>query len=302
MNCPLHAAPNARMGFTLVELMVVLVIISILSSLSLAAISNARQRSKISKTRSTIRKINDFVIPQFDGHASRRVPPNVTPGANAVSKTVLARRTLQVFEMPDSWQDVALSGTSPVLTSGSIPSFAWNGTTKSYGSFRGSLLASATTTYVSSECLFMIICRSGWNAEALESFRTDEVGDIDKDNAPEFLDGWGRPIRFIRWAPGFTPYSLIQTTATHDPLDPLKVTNDYALIPLVYSSGPDGASAAAAQDGYGISEPPITGWSGLSTISGTSPLMFTTNPATSPVPGSRESSEADDNITNHSPL
>ncbi|MEM1305264.1 MAG: hypothetical protein AAGG46_10225, partial [Planctomycetota bacterium] len=36
-------------------------------------------------------------------------------------------------------------------------------------------------------------------------------GDTDGDGAPEFLDGWGNPIQFLRWAPGFqSPAQLSQ--------------------------------------------------------------------------------------------
>ena len=33
------------------------------------------------------------------------------------------------------------------------------------------------------------------------------IGDTDDDGAPEFLDGWGRPIEFIRWPTGFAERS-----------------------------------------------------------------------------------------------
>ena len=55
----------SRNGFTLVELMVVIVIISILSALTLSGLAGARQRAKIDKTKSTIRKLHEIVIPQY---------------------------------------------------------------------------------------------------------------------------------------------------------------------------------------------------------------------------------------------
>ena len=39
--------------------------------------------------------------------------------------------------------------------------------------------------------------------EAREQFNESEIGDVDEDGCPEFIDGWGRPIMFLRWAPGF---------------------------------------------------------------------------------------------------
>ena len=37
-----------------------------------------------------------------------------------------------------------------------------------------------------------------------------EIGATDGDNWNMFLDGWGHPICWLRWAPGFTQYSDIQ--------------------------------------------------------------------------------------------
>jgi prepilin-type N-terminal cleavage/methylation domain-containing protein len=53
------------------------------------------------------------------------------------------------------------------------------------------------------ECLYMIIMYATGDGEARSLFTEDDIGDIDGDGAPEFLDGWGHPIQFLRWAPGF---------------------------------------------------------------------------------------------------
>ena len=39
-------------------------------------------------------------------------------------------------------------------------------------------------------------------------FNESSIGDVDQDGFPEFLDAWGTPIRFLRWAPGFTDSEL----------------------------------------------------------------------------------------------
>jgi hypothetical protein len=90
----------------------------------------------------------------------------------------------------------------------------------------------------------MIVSRGLGEPDVMEQFRSDEIGDIDRDGAPEFIDGWGNPIIFLRWAPGFSDQSQIQesdSTTKHDPFDPLRVDQPgYALIPLIASGGPDG--------------------------------------------------------------
>ena len=101
--------PNqpARRAFTLVELMVVIMIIAILSSLTLAGLSGVRQRAREDKTKSTIRKIDAVIRPMYDSYRTRRVQvtPGLAPPAAALEKLVRLRR-LMVFEMPDSWSDV----------------------------------------------------------------------------------------------------------------------------------------------------------------------------------------------------
>ena len=69
------------------------------------------------------------------------------------------------------------------------------------------------------------------------------------DGAPEFLDGWGKPISFLRWPAGFVSELQPLDISTgnrnpdkdHDPFDPLRVHKEaYRLVPLIYSAGPDG--------------------------------------------------------------
>jgi hypothetical protein len=56
------------------------------------------------------------------------------------------------------------------------------------------------------EMLFLII--ANLNPEALENFHGSEIGDTNNNGAREFLDAWGRPIYFLRFAPGFTDSDL----------------------------------------------------------------------------------------------
>jgi hypothetical protein len=90
--------------------------------------------------------------------------------------------------------------------------------------------------------------------DVMEQFSQNDIGDVDNDGASEFLDGWKRPIRFLRWAPGFVPslgaVTPLQTddpsTAQPDPFDPRRVFATsgtyptYAIYPLIYSAGADG--------------------------------------------------------------
>jgi hypothetical protein len=103
-------------------------------------------------------------------------------------------------------------------------------------------------------------------------FGKQDIGDTDEDGAPEFIDGWGNPIAWLRWPAGFvarSPLMSADAQSDHDPIDVYRrddpaavrpLPNRYPtmvqpyvvrladpmpafrLIPLVYSSGPDGIS------------------------------------------------------------
>jgi hypothetical protein len=106
----------------------------------------------------------------------------------------------------------------------------------------------------------MIVTVACGDGEARTLFHENDIGDTDGDGAPEFLDGWGRPISFIRWAPGF--HSQIQgnaanlgppfdtpgqnpqweaaASADHDPFDVYRIDpSAFRLVPVVISSGGD---------------------------------------------------------------
>lgn len=94
-----------------------------------------------------------------------------------------------------------------------------------------------------SECLYMILTTGmGDETSGGGTFNEQDFADTDGDGMPEFIDGWGRPIGFLRWAPGFR--SDIQTgdpIKDHDPFDARRVDPiAFRLYPLIISSGPDG--------------------------------------------------------------
>jgi hypothetical protein len=73
---------------------------------------------------------------------------------------------------------------------------------RAFAARKAALSPAAFDEYGSAECLYMIVARSGIDGDAIEHFRAVEIGDFDQDGAPEFWDGWGQPIAFIRWATG----------------------------------------------------------------------------------------------------
>ena len=372
-----------RTAFTLVELLVVVVVIGVLASLSLAGLAGARQRGKIDKTKSTIRKLNEIIVPQYESYITRRLtftltgsgvpvsgtgqafdfytgttssgtsyygprPPSLSAAwptvTAATARRALAQSRLQklrtrlIHEMPDTWSDVAFTGTRNPTTNlathmATITLMARTQTATAYASYlnaiyedsnrdgslgsedvnnngvldtgedlngnsvldygedvnRNGLIDPLQGSFGSAECLYMICTRSGYEPTAMEQFRSDEVGDADKDMAPEFQDGWGNPIFFIRWAPGASsplgrgtyginsPIQIGDPVRYHDPFDPQRVdAYGFSLTPLIVSGGPDGSPGLAGSGNVSTSA-----WSALvqnvsgTNTSGTSLLSLT---------------------------
>ncbi|MFM7243684.1 MAG: type II secretion system protein [Planctomycetaceae bacterium] len=299
----------ARAAFTLVELLVTMVIVAILASLTLAGLGGVRQRAKADKTRNTIRKIDAVIRPMYDSYRNRRVTvtglsstdPNLR--SKQALQVLVAKRTLIAYEMPDSWADVpaSLSTVPPAA-----PNSSFSCRTAPVRAYVRTIQPPTVPSqaFGSAECLYMTIARSGFEPDALEFFRNDEIGDVDGDSFPEFVDGWGRPIAFLRWASGFTSPlqpGMPATDTNHDQLDPIGVDlTTPLLVPLIYSSGPDGATAMPTDDttGYGLRA--LTGgW--LATTRNLSQIGSTANQEQgqwvgAPINGDKSSL---DNITNH---
>jgi hypothetical protein len=115
-----------------------------------------------------------------------------------------------------------------------------------------------------SELLYLIVEGSDLNgSSAIELFGKSEVGDTDGDGLNEFIDAFGKPIRWIRWPAGFPgssryyPDMLDPTlvsgsparlTVASEPLDRLGCDPGWlttqqpgtGLTPLVISGGLDG--------------------------------------------------------------
>jgi hypothetical protein len=148
------------------------------------------------------------------------------------------------MEMPDAKSDlVKTDGTvnGPIAFSwGHIPEPALH---KLYASNPPS------SDHDGAQCRYKIVSQG--DPEAMEQFRQNEIGTT-PDGKPCFIDGWGNPIMFLRWAPGYgSPLQSGNVDKDHDPFDPRKVDGfAFHLIPLIYSSAGRKKSDGSPQ--YGI--------------------------------------------------
>jgi prepilin-type N-terminal cleavage/methylation domain-containing protein len=305
-------------GFTLVELLVVITIIAILGTLVLSGLNMARESAREVKTKTTIAKLHAIIMERYESYRTRRVPVDtlgMAPGPAALLRLAALRQIMRL-EMPERLADLAPSGalsaaipTVPVVYPAhpavSTPGEIWTmidvpavalayrrryeqaklKTEAKYpvGTYRDQS-QERLNRYFSAECLYMIVTM-GRGSEVRGRFGDSEVGDADGDSLLEFHDGWGNPILFLRWAPGFTESDLQASTFgpnpapppayvaypaggtytptsppgafaaaaldDHDPFDSRNLfPYAYRLVPLIYSAGPDGVYDINFQTDY----------------------------------------------------
>lgn len=256
-----------RDAFTLAELLVVIAIIGVVASMALFTLRGVREDARERRARAQVTKIHELIMHKWESYRTRpvrlarpvRLENRPTDPVKAARKRLQALRELMRKELPDRKTDVTSNFPSRLASKPAL----W----QAYGRRASD---SWTEANEEAECLYLILAamRDG-NTTGLDFFPEDEIGDVDDDGMPEILDPWGVPIRFLRWAPGFT--SDIQhgprpenagsgdgdndsgsVAFDPDPFDPLKVdsrweawgdddpTNDpFALYPLIVSGGRD---------------------------------------------------------------
>jgi len=281
-------------GFTLVELLVTIAIIAILAGISLVALHAAQESARDAATRATISKINFYVMQLYQSYGTRRIdiiPPPVGPDAAKIRLDCL--RDLMRMEMPDRWTDLdrtpQLDPKTPAnnrgvpfrFTYGAVtyyvrPPVTWRAYLRRYQHCQDAVNdkygggpadgegPERLARHESAECLYLVVMTNF--PEASQHFLDNEIADTDDDGLREFIDGWGNPIRFLRWAPGFTDTDFqprvdppdnaqarqIACNTDPDPLNPRRIATAYAplpgwrLVPLIYSAGPDGIYDIAA--------------------------------------------------------
>lgn len=264
-------------GFTLAELLVAVAIIGMLATMALGAFYVTREQARAVRTRATVAKIDRLLLERYENYLVRRAPITTAglPPRDAAERRLNAIRDLIRMEMPQCFRDIQQG---PLTFSSPFP--PPNGSQYSipqpalHRVYQMRLAQSnATPEHESAECLYLILT-VGPNS-ARDQFADYEIADTDQDGLPEFVDGWGRPIRFLRWAPGVadseiqprvvlrqgsddSTWSFEANLAVeavkndYDPFDARKVDysvdtsganfppRSWRLIPLVYSAGPDG--------------------------------------------------------------
>jgi type II secretory pathway pseudopilin PulG len=215
-----------------VELLTVVVIISLLAGMSMLALTSTMTAAKESKTRGTIAKLDAAILDIYESYQERfdsiLDQSNYSSFTGTLTNQQLGKLKLHLMydlmrlEMPSYWNEISTLVGSPPTVIPPIPiTSADLGNATSY-SFVLLNTPPVCNYYISeavrikavggsfnngpAEMLFLII--ANLNPEALENFQGSEIGDTNNNGAREFLDAWGNPIYFLRFAPGFTGSDL----------------------------------------------------------------------------------------------
>ena len=275
---------SRRSGFTLIELLITIMIIGMLSSMLMFGLLKVQAQTQAARTKTTIAKIDELLRQRWQSYATRRLPVS-SVGVNqkdAAELRLVAIRQIQRMELPDHWSEVTAAPVAlKKLADGSTTGITLprSGLADAYQRYYDTISVNKPGAVPSNsasgkpsaqqqdaECLFMILTEGASDERnGREMFLESEIGDVDGDGAPEFVDGWGMPIRFIRWPVGFIddprqdssgqarfghlsdlmPPKVAGTCKPdavnkHDGLDPFRVDEHAFLIyPLVFSGGPD---------------------------------------------------------------
>jgi hypothetical protein len=246
------------------ELLIVMLIIAVLAALALTALQGAAEEARADRTRVIIAKLDQLIMQRYDSYRTRPLPIRVPSGSSpqlAAAIRLAAIRDLMRLELPDRKTDVALppADLHPVNTA--YMYLASPGQPIALQRVYQRKIAAAGGAWEeinqSSECLWLIVSTMhDGDKNALDFFMPREVADgDDSDTIPEILDGWGRPINFLRWAPGFVVENGAVTTQTNDATvapdsrDPVKAdptwydattgNEPFELRPLIFSGGRD---------------------------------------------------------------
>jgi len=218
---------HLKVGFTLVELLVVLVIIGMLASMVSFAMFRSMQAAREAKTQALIAKLHNVIARQWDTYVSRQVAGD-TP-----EEQLLAIRSLIQLEMPDASAEL-VNATASVMNQ-----TITNGTDTSLG-------------YVDAQCLYHLVSQiADDDLDRINFFSETEARDLNNDGSLDvFIDGWGNPIGFIRQPTGFpSTLSDLNDPTSPDPFDLTDSPSNGVYFPLIFSYGPDKSSGLTASTG-----------------------------------------------------
>ncbi len=224
---------TARPGFTLVELMVVIGIITLLAAVLVVAIGRAGVKAREDATASLIKKVSGQVQERLEALDRLKSQPQWASDAQIYSQalgisanqtSILLLKNRMKLYFPQSFAEYAAivdysANFDPSNYQGALRDFKLfldpqvsSTNTQSAADFLNNTWLPAHMPPISvtphnpetesSAVLYYILTQGkslGIPTMNPGDFKSTEIADTDKDGLQEFIDAWGRPLRFYRW-------------------------------------------------------------------------------------------------------
>ena len=204
-----QSVQSKRHGFTIVELMMVVGILLFLIATSAIVVRNVGNKAREKATMASIVKINGLLNQRIQAYHkvvdSSRSQKLLQARINSkrgelVSATgnkkyrVLAEPVVAILVRKDLFRENFPQLLGENTTVDDLIDGTMHGTT--------AVPVQNPDANLSAEYLYFILTQYdafGVSPVGEDAFSASEVGDTDNDGLKEFLDGWGRPLRFYRW-------------------------------------------------------------------------------------------------------
>jgi prepilin-type N-terminal cleavage/methylation domain-containing protein len=195
-----------RRGFTLLEVLIVVALMALLLSIAVFALGRSITQARETATRTTLLKVDGLLqqrlealrtlldTPQRKNEIQNRLAAKKNYLQNN-SITGVPEKMLQLMVYKDYFRAAFPQNSTDAATLYAAGQ-PFNG--------------NAPNAAESSELLYYALTQAdtfGVEAVGDSDFTSAEVGDTDGDGRREFIDAWGRPLRFYRW-----PTRLIRPT------------------------------------------------------------------------------------------